>query len=474
MSKLVLKLSDKRSLTFDAPVLTTQSLIFQLLGSLNKAFLLAFVAIFTLEIFREDTTPVTYFKSILIFVVLSGMVQIIKAVIGGLKHLPESRFDLFSLVLLIGLISGLLVKQVADITSEGMFPNQFYWFLTIWGFLLLVLMHYFIDIGTRSRNIIILVVCTILAAFELGLIYKFVNDGVINQYLAIIVIGVAPVFYGINSLFSNRSIRLGLIINAIVLTVAGLISLPASYTLIVFSVGLVFMALKFVKREITLKDFQDLLKLRLNNIKKLDLAWENLLLFGLLLALLIGIVISIATGSGVDVIKDGFKLNYDLLKNATDITKLLIGGDFRFYQDTIVASLFRSYGLLGVILVYGFLYYGAYVAYNLAQKDKENKGLLVNISTALATAPIFAFFVVAPMELLIFHFLFMGIVAALFAIKNKRDNKIEDMTLEVIKLDKKMNSRMRSIFRIAQLILSVAVVVLGAYIVFNIDKIFFS
>ena len=470
MNRLRIKLSEKRAISLDIPDLKKKFWPFYLAELVQYLALLVSVSLFVIGQFDDDFDNIDFFKLIIGSVVLVGGMQLIKMLLGGLRYFPESRFDLYSLLLLIGLISTLLVKQFSDLVDdEGMFPSQLYWHFTIWGLLVLLAMSYLIDVISRNLRWLKFFGVFAFLFLEGAVIVQFIATGEMNMGESFFVLINAPLLCSIIFYAKDWGIKLSLAINALLVSLFAFLNLTEDFVLvaatgsILLTIGLVF------SRQLGKKEIQEFLfVLKKRSFRKIE-ARTVYVLFIPLIALVLSIasIVLLAMGKDFVLITDSVDVTKEVVSNVSKLHEVLIGNGFTYSETTMILNIFQSYGFLGILLVLSLISMFIYSGHKMFNGKKSSAGFFaLALSWSGLLIILSALFTTLSVSSWAFLFIMIGVLSAMFALDQKLVIKHEFIQF------KKRSQGIINGYKLFSLVAIVTIVIGIGYILMNLDEIF--
>lgn len=475
MSKLKLKISNNTSLNLSVPELKRNFWPYYLLSSIQYAALMFFVGLALIGVVSSDQDSVYYFKLSMIIALIIGTAQLLKCLLGGLKFLAQSQFDLVSLLLLIALISTLLVKQVLDIVDvEGMFPNQQYWFITIWGMLVLLGLSYLIDMISRERTWLRFLFWFSGIVFELLIVLRLLIDGDIKANTAVLILAALPLI--VSPVFTAVKLRdrLLLLFNFAAMLILALLNLTLDYMIIVLISGLIVVLALAVLGELRINEFKNMVKQiwmkKFSGLKERSLLNWGIVAFCVVMA--VSLFIRFAAGSETFFLKDALDSDVDIVTSADDVQSFLIGDSFSAYGTTTLEDLFYSYGLLGTVIFSGLLVYAIvwnFREYSLTRAKKiVNPIMLLLMGSSMLSVFVMLIFSNILSELAILLFVLLGITSASHAMIWNRKMKVSYMRIKGIR------KNYVKIFNVVRIVGALVLIFASGYVIFNLEEIFLA
>lgn len=481
MSKLRFRISDSRTVDLSVPEIEKKVLPFQLLSW----FQIGVIIVFGTLILRTSVLDVVKYSEIFELVaamlLLVGGTQVLKSLIGGAVHLPESKFDLPSLLLAIGLISTLLSKQLLELPGgQGMLPSESAWHYTILGFLILLILGYLFDVVLRRRFYAESVFFVLVFLFEIMILAKYILSGEVYVAASLVLVVLLPMFASLIFELKNNILKFILGVNTILVSVVALLNIDMEISFVVLLGLIVLFVANLLMRQVSFEEIFQLVRIQK---RKLNIKYSNkgayfafLILDMVLLSLVIGLNL-IFGDRNLNLIRNGFESNLDAIKEINSIESFAIGGGFDVSYQSFFANMLSSYGVIGVFLLGVFFGFGIYLAYTmirkLSLKTKQKQGyfLMQGVFGALVLATLVAFVFNFSIQLSLMLFLVFGFLANQNFVINS--GKVMEYGYVVFGQNLKINWQ-RYIALGIQIGLVLATIVLTIYSTLNIEGIFLS
>lgn len=416
------------------------------------------------------------FSSLLM--ILFGL-QLIKLIVGGFRYFPESIFDLFALILSIGMISTLLTKQLFDLDrTDGMLPSNQFWYLTILGFLGLLLFSYLIDVNSRAKDSSKIFSLLFVGAFELFAIFQYIISGDLPVITYVLMLVIAPISLSLVKETSNFYLRLLSFVNAITLVVIAALNLEASLNVVfIFSMSL-FTLVLFVTKFFSTEIFRNFLSELMSSVRREGNLFEFLDLLpvvGVVLGLVgfwVGLVVkAIVDQVDLELLDLGLNSVSNSVESTSSVYNAIIGGTFEYFNNSFIANIYETYGFLGLSLLIVFvvsIYY--FVVKEIFKSVKSEDGRYSYLDLGLVATFTFLsiFFLVlsSTASLVIFYFLIVGLLAAKYAHVEKKLIEIKMLSFSKFK-----NPKVLLALRAAQTLAVIMLVVGVGYYLFNVDEV---
>lgn len=489
MATLKLKLSNRKEINLDLAGMKKKYWLHYLVSSVNYIATCIFVTLVFINTFKDDPSQIQMFKYTIVYLMVMLACVLIRVFIGGFKFWAESKFDIFALLSLIALISGLLVKQLFKLTEEGMLPVASMWQITIWGLLVLFLVHYLFDLLNRNAKWLRFLIIAIPLTFDVVVIGKFLTDWEINLEQALMIFGMLPFFFLQIGLVSKLRTKLFFVVNALALLVISLLNLDLDFTLLVLITLLFVTICTFVTGSFSMKRMKGVFSEIASFVRRkgakarkskkelitkgvLGLEKVQLSLFVLIFGIAIAIAVDLLSGGKFIFLKDSLQANLDAFKNFGKFHKILLGGDFEVFGWDSFVIVLRSYGILGIgLLVFTFgsiLFTLIKSVRKYASQGRKNL-MYANLAfeALIFQVCLLGFFIVIPAEMGIMLFVTLGIVAAKFGVSN---NYL--LPYSLIDFGKNKSAKLILAYRLIQVVGIVLSIAGAIYVSANISDIF--
>lgn len=474
MRKVQFQVSSKKTITVELPQ-KVEIWFLYLLRGLTFLAGATFLFLFARGLVTETYSTISFLKLTTIAVVVLAAIRFMMLLFGGAGFFPESKFDLPSLLLAIALISTLLTKQLFDLErSEGMLSNDRYWYIAIFGTLLLLLVAYFVDIISRNEKVRRYLIFSLIGLVEVLTFLYWLFGQEVLALSAVSLLALTPLIYVSIFTLKNFYTKWTAVVGLLFALLAGMLNLDSEINFLFFVVILLYGGLLLWRQRIgrqallKIKDEVVSRKLRFNKIEK------EVFTLGLVIPslkyVLVYIVLLALGKQELAMLKEGLEANWNAITNA-DSQTLFIGGRLEYANSSYFSNFFSSFGSLGVVFLVMFFGYVIYVALiNLKgfwkKLEIENymlAALLVSVSFIVA----FAFFLNITAGLWILLFVLISQIASYTT--SAKEVKLKALDLSFIK-----DERFRKTLLVLRYILVVAVFIIGAYTVFNVEEVLVS
>lgn len=465
-------MSGSRTLDLSLPKIKSRELPYTLLNLIQLTTGIVFAFLLARTTILAKVQYVDVFELLVSALAIILAAQAVKAVLAGVKFFPESKFDLSSLLLAIGLISTLLLKQVLDLEgNQGMLPNQSAWHYTILGILLMLFGGYIFDVSFRKNFRLKNILLVLFASIQVLVVGKYIIDGEVFTSIAYLILALLPAFIGFGLELESYYFKVIYFVELILVALLGFLNLDLELAFVYMLALVLILGIGFLRRDYKLKDIRNLISYKKGSLKfklvdsALYAVLNMLVALGLAMAVVLNLLFSDRT---LGLLRSGLQDNIDVFKGIKAV-EFMIGGGFDVSSQTFVSNVFSSYGLLGLVLF--VVYFGslALAARSLAGKPDKKSMFAHGLFGSLVLLGMLAFFFNYSMQVLIVLFLLGAVVANLSAQKEKKELEFEYLKVGGLKKEWQKYGA-----RILQLVLIVLIAGGAIYTLFNIEGLFLS
>ncbi|MBD3280795.1 hypothetical protein GF389_04710 [Candidatus Dojkabacteria bacterium] len=472
MSKLRIRLSENKAFDLSVPEVKRNEIPLLVLNMTQLVSVGVFAFLFVRTTFLAHVQYTELFELLVSLIIVLLALQTVKALLGGIGSFPESRFDLPGLLLSIGLISTLLLKQVLDLEgNEGMLPNQSAWHYTILGLLLMSLLGYLFDISFRKRFYSKSLMFILLGVLEILTIGKYIIDGDVLVANAFLVLLLLPVFMAYSFDIKNFYVRAVYFVNLTLLGLLAFLNLDLVYAFVYLIGLLIMLVIGFMRGDYSFEGIRQIVQykkgvLRFSFAKNAIYGLLNILVFVVLgLTVILNLLFSERT---LEIARTGLEDNLEVFRDVS-MVEFLIGGGFNVSGQTFLSNIFLSYGLLGVALIVVYFVALVFAARDMVKNSKGNTFLSQGVLGSLVLFGVMSLFLNFSMHALIVFFLLGGLLANLSAKLMEKEQQFEYLKFRSV--DKQWQ---RMGLRFLQMVLIMGVLAVAVYGLLNVEEVFLS